>query len=223
LLEHATVSYAPTLRVWEVLQGRQRRGLPCGKVLVCGIEEFGGRAPVLAHAEPEARHLAALLGPDTRLLLGEAATCGRMQRWSDDGTLAGFDIVHLATHARFDAGRPLQSGIMLADGTLTLPDLFRLRLNARLVALSACQTALSMLAPGDELLGLREALLAAGAGSLLVSLWPVDDASTGRLMGAFYERLLSGVAPAEALAAAQRALRGAGEPAYHWAPFVLIG
>jgi tetratricopeptide (TPR) repeat protein len=223
LLEHATVSYAPTLRIWETLQERQPRGAAGNQAMVCGIGEFGGRASALAYAEPEARHLAALLGPDTRLVLGKAATYARIRQWSDDDVLAGFAIIHLATHARFDAGRPLQSGILLADGTLTLPDLFRLRLNARLVTLSACQTALSALEPGDELLGLREALLAAGAKSLLVSLWPVDDASTGRLMSGFYERLLSGLAPVEALADAQRALRAAGESPYHWAPFVLVG
>ena len=93
----------------------------------------------------------------------------------------------------------------------------------RLVTLSGCETALSRLEPGDELLGLREALLAAGAGALLVSLWQVDDASTGRLMAAFYERLLAGATPARALAAVQREMHAAGEPAYRWAPFVLVG
>ena len=146
-----------------------------------------------------------------------------MQGWSDDGTLAGFDAVHLATHAIFDGSHPLQSRILLSDGALTVPDLFRLRLNARLVTLSACQTALSALEPGDELLGLREALLFAGANALLVSLWAVDDASTGRLMASFYDRLLGGLAPAAALASAQRQMRAAGESAFHWAPFVVIG
>ncbi|OIO94999.1 MAG: hypothetical protein AUK03_06010 [Anaerolineae bacterium CG2_30_64_16] len=229
LLAHARVSYAPTLRVWEALLARRGGSgqTGWGRALLCGLGEFNGRAPGLAHTEDEVRLLARLLagqfGAAAEALLGEAVTYDRLQRWSDDGTLAGFDIVHLATHATFDGDRPLQSRILLADTALAVPDLFRLRLGARLVTLSACQTALSALRPGDELLGLREALLHAGAGSLLVSLWAVDDASTGRLMAAFYRHLLAGAAPADALARAQRALYAAGEPAYRWAPFVLVG
>jgi CHAT domain-containing protein len=137
--------------------------------------------------------------------------------------LAGFEVVRLATPALFARAHPLQSHVLLADAALTLPDLFRLRFNATLVTLSACQTALSALEPGDELLGLREALLFAGARSLLVSLWAVDDASTGKLMALFYERLLHGLAPTAALASAQRQMRAEGESAFHWAPFVVIG
>ena len=115
------------------------------------------------------------------------------------------------------------SRILLADGALAVPDVFRLRLEARLVTLSACQTALSSLYSGDELLGLREALLYAGARSLLVSLWHVDDASTGDFMNEFYCRLLAGQSPTLALAATQRAMLGNGANPYNWAPFVLIG
>ncbi len=225
LLEHATVSYAPTLHLWEGLAERRHRmaDRPAEQALICGLGEFGRRAPALAYAEGEAHDVAERFGPRGRLLLGSEVTHERLQAWSDDGTLAGFDVVHLATHASFDAAHPLQSRVLLADAALTVPDLFRLRLNARLVTLSACQTALSALEPGDELLGLREALLFAGARSLLVSLWAVDDASTGKLMTLFYDRLLNGLAPAAALASAQRQMRAAGESAFHWAPFVVIG
>ncbi len=225
LLRHAAVSYAPTLRVWEGLARRAaaRTRDAMGRALFCGVSDFGDRAPALRCSEIEAHDLAAQFGPRATLLLGGAASLDRLQAWSDGGTLAGFDIVHLATHAVFNGARPLTSRILLADGGLAVPDLFRLRLNARLVTLSACQTALSRLEPGDELLGLREALLFAGAGALLVSLWQVDDAVTGRLMARFYAALLAGAQPVEALAAAQRDLRDEGEPAFNWAPFVMIG
>ncbi len=239
LLEHARVSYAPTLRAWEAIQARRRSVESAGFVvsaqpngasrtaLVCGLSEFGGRAAGLPHAEQEARSIAGLLGgrlePSVTLLLGASASTARLSDWRDSGVLAQFDIIHLATHAIFDPQSPLHSRILLADGALLVPDLFRLHLNARLITLSACQTALSALRPGDELLGLREALLFAGANALLVSLWQVDDASTARLMVAFYRRLARGASPAAALAAAQRELRAAGLSAYHWAPFTLIG
>ncbi len=224
LLTRVTISYAPTLRAWETLAtvvlASDRE---IGDALVVGIGEFGGRAPELVFAQSEAHNIAERLGPSTRTLFGQAATRQRLLQWLGDGALAGYDIIHLATHALFDGAHPLRSGILLADAALTVPDLFRLRLNARLVTLSACQTALSRLEPGDELLGLREALLFAGARALLVSLWQVDDAATGRLMARFYARLLAGARPADALAAAQRMLYGEGEPAFNWAPFVVVG
>jgi len=230
VLEHAQVSYAPTLRTWEALQARRRpldQAGGAGPALVCGLGAFRGRATDLPHAEREAREIADLLGgrstPPATLLLGESASTARLSDWRDTDVLARFDIIHLATHATFDPQAPLHSRILLADGALAVPDLFRWRLNARLITLSACQTALSALRPGDELLGLREALLFAGANALLVSLWQVDDASTARLMVAFYRNLARGARPAAALAAAQRELRAAGFSAYHWAPFTLIG
>jgi|GEM_PF-872718 len=224
LLECATISYAPTLRIWEGLAERRAvAAQPWGKALFCGLSEFDGQAPPLAFAEIEAHDLAQRFGTRARLLLGREASHERVRKWSSDNTLAEFDVVHLATHATFDGAHPLQSRVLLSDGALAVPDLFRLRLNARLVTLSACQTALSVLEPGDELLGLREALLFAGANTLLVSLWAVDDASTGRLMAAFYEELLRGRSPAAALASAQRQMRAAGESPFHWAPFVVIG
>lgn len=226
LLARVILSYAPSLRVWEALATAALAvgaGERIGNALVVGIEDFGGRVPGLAFAQAEAHDVAERLGSRARLLQGGAATRERLLGWSDDGTLAGYDIIHLATHALFDGAHPLRSGVLLADAALAVPDLFRLRLNARLVALSACQTALSRLEPGDELLGLREALLFAGARALLVSLWQVDDAATGRLMAHFYDRLLTGARPAAALAAAQRMLYDEGEPAFNWAPFVVVG
>lgn len=226
LLEHAQIVYAPTLRTWEALRARAYSAAQTAgeeAALVCGLRHFGGRAAELLYAEDEARAIAGLAGERVTLLLGAAVTADRLSDWRDAGILSRFGLVHLATHAVFDPQAPLRSRILLADGALTVPDLFRLRLNARLVVLSACQTALSSLHPGDELLGLREALLFAGANALLVSLWPVDDASTARLMIAFYRRLAHGASPAAALALAQRELAAAGLSPYHWAPFVLIG
>lgn len=226
LLTRVTISYAPTLRAWEALATAAMTadsGQELKKALVVGVGDFSGQAPPLACTEAEAQDVAGRLGARAHLFTGRALTCEQLARWGADGTLAGFDVIHLATHALFDGAHPLQSRILLADGGMTVPDLFRLRLNARLVILSACQTALSKLEPGDELLGLREALLFAGARALVVSLWQVDDAVTGHLMAHFYAHLLAGAQPAEALAAAQRTLYQAGEPAFNWAPFVLVG
>jgi CHAT domain-containing protein len=134
-------------------------------------------------------------------------------------------LLHLATHGVFRQDNPLFSALRLADGWLTLADVERLVLpQAGLVTLSACETGLGDLHGGD-LFGLSQAFLHAGAASLVVSLWPVPDEATRRLMIGFYRRLIAGESKAAALRGAQLELMA--EPAYrhplHWAGFVLMG
>ena len=121
-------------------------------------------------------------------------------------------MVHVACHASFDARDPLASRILLhGESNLTALEIFGLRLRADLVTLSACQTAVNERRPGDELIGLTRALIFAGTPSAVVSLWAVDDMSTGFLMRAFYRLLLGSarVSKAQALREAQRELRHA--------------
>ena len=139
----------------------------------------------------------------------------------------------LAAHGSFRADNPLFSGLALADGWLTTLDIFNLRLHASLVTLSACETGRSVVAGGDELLGLMRAFLYAGATSLVLSQWVVDDRSTARLMERFYTHLANGQSKGAALRLAQLAFLGEGSsevvfPAayshpYFWAPFFLVG
>lgn len=137
-------------------------------------------------------------------------------------------LLHLAAHGDFRPDNPLFSGIALDDGWLTTLDIFNLRLRASLVTLSACQTGRNVVAGGDELLGLMRAFLSAGAASLLLTLWAVEDRSTARLMELFYGRLLQGQAKSAALQGAQQQFieeAGDGLQAhpYYWAPFYLVG
>jgi len=137
-------------------------------------------------------------------------------------------LLHVAAHGDFRPDNPLFSGIALDDGWLTTLDIFNLRLRASLVTLSACQTGRNVVAGGDELLGLMRAFLYAGAASLLLTLWTVEDRSTARLMELFYGHLLQGRDKAAALQAAQmQFIEEAGEGLqahpYYWAPFFLVG
>jgi CHAT domain-containing protein len=94
------------------------------------------------------------------------------------------------------------------------------------VVLSACETGLGRLAGGEGVIGLTRAFLYAGASRVLVSLWPVSDASTADLMVRFYDELLAGTLPAEALRRAKlNLLRQNLEYAkpYYWSAFVLNG
>lgn len=143
-------------------------------------------------------------------------------------------VLHLAAHGNFRPDNPLFSGLALADGWLTTLDIFSLRLNASLVTLSACQTGRSALGGGDELLGLMRALLYAGAASLVLTLWTVEDRTTSDLMQRFYGNLAAGQRKGSALRQAQLACIRPGSTGpdgeqarcahpYFWAPFFLVG
>ena len=144
------------------------------------------------------------------------------------GALAGFSILHFNGHGRPDAllltrldrlGRP-------RPGWLTAEEIGKLRLNADLVVLSACQTALGREVRGEGLVGLSQSFLAAGASSVLGSLWSVDDKATAHLMDRFYRELLvHGRPPSEALRMAQLSMRSQKQwrSPYYWGGFVLQG
>lgn len=95
--------------------------------------------------------------------------------------------------------------------------------NTELVVLSACETGLGKVVNGEGVYGLQRAFRIAGARTLLVSLWKVDDAKTLELMVGFYNKWLSGISAYQALVATQKEMAGKGYPACDWAGFVLIG
>ncbi len=115
------------------------------------------------------------------------------------------------------------SGIRLSDSYLHLYELYRMRLSAELLTLSGCATGLNTIAAGDELLGLMQGLLYAGAKSLLLSLWDVHDGSSAEFMTGFYGHLAQSSNIAEALTAAAKQVRERSPHPYYWAPFVLVG
>lgn len=150
------------------------------------------------------------------------------------GELAGYRILHFATHGVLDAGRPQLSGLALSGvdeqgnarpGFLRFHEIFNLDLPAELAFLSACKTALGPEIRGEGLIGLTRAFYYAGVPRLVVSLWNVEDGSAAELVERFYRGLLAeGLAPAAALRAAQVSMwkEGRWSP-YQWAGFVLQG
>jgi len=115
------------------------------------------------------------------------------------------------------------SSIKLGGARLNLYAVYHMNLPAELVVLSGCSTGLNVVTAGDELLGLVRGLFQAGAQSLLLSLWDVNDASTREFMVEFYTSLGQGTRTVEALQVAMRSLRESYPHPYHWAPFSLIG
>ena len=150
--------------------------------------------------------------------------------------LSEYRILHIATHGLLNSTHPELSGLVFSlvdkngkpkDGFLRLHEIYNLKLNADLVVLSACQTALGKEIRGEGLIGLTGGFMYAGASRVIASLWKVNDRATAELMKVFYQELLgeNKQNPAAALRAAQLTLlkqRRWEHPSY-WAAFALQG
>lgn len=146
-----------------------------------------------------------------------------------------YRIIHLATHGLFNSQHPTLSGIVLSlydeqgrpiDGFVRAHEIYNLKLNAELVVLSACRTALGREIKGEGLVGLTRGFMYAGTPSVVASLWDVRDEATSELMSRFYESMFKEQKrPAAALRAAQVSMwkekRWAAP--YYWAGFILQG
>lgn len=130
------------------------------------------------------------------------------------------DLLHLSCHAKFEAGFPRFSRLMLADDNLLVTEVYNLDLNADLVTLSACETGLGGLTNGDEVEGLTRAFMRAGTPSVIASLWEVDAVSTSELFLKFYEG--EGDKMKRLRDAQIEIMKKYGHP-YYWAGFVMFG
>ncbi len=210
LCDAFTISYAPSATVFSLCQQKLASTAP--ESLVFGVADE--RAP---HILNEAQSVADLL-PQSSLYLGERATSSLLR---EKGQASG--LLHIATHGIYRQDNPMFSGIRLGDGYLNLYDLYQMKLNARLVTLSGCATGMNFVAAGDELLGLQRGLFCAGATTLLLSLWDVNDESTAQLMRYFYIKYIESADMAGALQHAMFEVRQRVPHPYYWAPFVLVG
>ncbi len=187
----------------------------------------------LPYSAREANAIAALVGDASQVLSLTGFAASREQVLA--APLDQYRYLHLATHGLVDAQRPALSGIALAayDQTarpqpnmLLLGDIYQLGLNAELVTLSACDTALGTDIRGEGLVGMVDAFLRAGANGVIASLWPAADRATAELMTHFYDAILKrGQPPAAALRHAQRQLAASTDWAapFYWAGFVYLG
>jgi CHAT domain-containing protein/Tfp pilus assembly protein PilF len=230
LIERFTLSYAPSLAsLYWPLQHE-------GDGSYTSVLSVGDPTGDLLAAQTEATTVAGLF-PNSTLLLREEGSEARVK---EELAAREYDAVHLSTHGLFDPAMPLLSEVVFRegggeDGHLYAGEILGLSLShTELVVMSACQTALPPeinqdVVVGDEIQGLGQALFVAGVPTALLTLWNVNDASTGELMIEFYRSLMSsGHAKAKSLAAAQCVLlRGdyglSYRHPYYWAPFVMYG
>ncbi len=206
--------YAPTAAAAVHLADPDRPvSLPSSQSLVIGDPEGNLRS-----ARREAEAVAERLS--TEAVVGGAATVR-----AASNALRTAEWAHFSAHGRFVSGEPLDSGIVMSDGVLAARALMTTRI-ADGVVVSTCESGRQRQEAGDELWGLGRALLYAGARTAVLSLWPVGDRVTERLMLRFYDHLdagSNGAVVAEALRRAMLDTRAEDDRTYLWAPFFLLG
>ena len=186
----------------------------------------------LRFSRQEADEIARLAGATRNL---KAVDFAANRSTATDPRLGDYQIVHFATHGLINNQHPDLSGVVLSlvdekgrpqNGFLRLYDIYNLKLNADLVVLSACQTALGKEIKGEGLVGLTRGFMYAGAPRVVATLWRIDDRATADMMRRFYESMLKdGLRPSAALRAAQLSMlrdRRWHSP-HFWAPFTIQG
>lgn len=145
-----------------------------------------------------------------------------------------YSIIHFATHGLLNEKRPMLSSLVLTEDGDSVENNFwqayeisKMELNADLVVLSACETGFGKFETGNGIASLARAFMYTGSPSLVVSLWQVNDNSTGSLIKYFYAGLAEDMNKDEALRKAKlsyiKNAKGlAAHPAY-WSPFILMG
>jgi len=232
LVDRFALIAAPSIRFFrqtQYLGGAGSRALVIGNPSMPDVrgwrEEEQKPLPQLPESEAEASQVAGILkakGYDALELLGKDA--GKQVLLD---ALKGVSVAHIATHSLLDEDDPHRSAIALSPagddtGFLTAAEIARLDTHLDLVVLSACRTGAGEIT-GDGVAGLARSWHAAGARSVVFSLWSVDDHATSLFMEAFYRAAVDTGNLAGALSAASRETRKQFPNPLDWAAFALSG
>ena len=179
----------------------------------------------LQWAEKEVQMIGEIL--QTEPLVGKQATKDEVLR-----RISSVALVHIAAHGKMETGEialapnTTRSSVNPAreDYLLTMKDVLKAQIRARLVVLSCCHSARGEV-KSEGVVGIARAFLGAGARSVLVSLWAIDDEATMEFMKVFYQHLVHKRSASEALNKAMKSMRESDRfsAVKYWAPFVLIG
>lgn len=183
----------------------------------------------LPYSGPEVKVIKEYFGTSSRVLLGEDASRSEFLRWAPQ-----YQILHLATHgkANFEDGNLSFVAFKSKDTIrpfelITGIDFQATKLNAELVVLSACETAVGENNPGSGTISIASSIAASGVKSIVASLWKVNDKSTMHLMQNFYKDLNLGKTKSESLRQAKLNYLKASSPSnqhpFYWAGFNLYG
>ncbi|HYZ87153.1 MAG TPA: CHAT domain-containing protein, partial [Bryobacteraceae bacterium] len=244
VIEDLALSYAPSVTILREVMRLRRPVPPPATFLAFGNPAFGtevtrrerpglmdGRLEPAPETELQVNLLGQWYGASSRVYVGTEA---REERWKSESPRYG--IVHIATHGVIDNRSPLYSHIVLArpekgsteDGFVEAWEILDMRLNARLVVLSACETARGQLSAGEGVIGLMWAFFVAGSPAQVVTQWRVDSASSAELLVAFHKEWNAGrqnISKARALQLASTRLLRSREYShpFYWAGYILVG
>ncbi|KAL9951599.1 hypothetical protein ACROYT_G044289 [Oculina patagonica] len=191
-----------------------------GKVRYKGRLKFISRLPC---AESEANMIGEKLG--VKPLLGKQATKQAVLQ-----VINSVSLIHFAAHGDAERGEialsPLRTLNRIPreeDYLLTMSDISKVQLRAKLVVLSCCHSGRGQIR-AEGAVGIARAFLGSGARSVLVALWALEDSATEQFMNRFYEHLVGGDSASESLHEAMKWMRCNGySEVRQWAPFMLMG
>ena len=238
--ERYAISQAPSAAVWASLRERPdttgREPLMAlaapgaltgdlGAIRRAAPSIDGIRLGALPFARVEAEQAVQVLGSGSRLLAGPDASEHALKTLP----LKQWSVLHVAAHTVVDDEFPERSAVVLTpgspdeDGLLQSRDIADLDLDGMLVVLAACRSASGRPSNSEGPVGLARAFLQAGARTVVVSLWELEDAASRRLFSHFYERLARGDSVQEALRSARAGRIRAGDASADWAGLVVVG
>ncbi|MEM6262946.1 MAG: CHAT domain-containing tetratricopeptide repeat protein [Bacteroidota bacterium] len=193
---------------------------------VLDADLFANQFSPLAGSMERSQQLADLMQGSS--LPGNHATEAQLK-----ASIEEFQMLHFAMHGFINENAPLYSGLVCQPETTSFPDdgilyayeLYQMNLSAELAVLAACNTGNGQMAQGEGVMSLARAFRYAGCPSVVATLWPVQNASSGQIMQHFYEGISNGLAKDQALQAAQEAFLAENPyaPPYEWAGMVLTG
>jgi CHAT domain-containing protein/Tfp pilus assembly protein PilF len=254
LIQDYAIAYAPSLSsLWEIIKRGQRDGTKHKKdILAFGDPVYGPAEDQdnsqnssdifqdfysssafkffrLKYSGVEVQRIASLFNKNRGEIYQREHASEQVLKNLD---LEDFKIIHFAAHGLVDDQNPARSSIVLSldsksqeDGFVLMREIYNLRMGADLVCLSACQTGLGQFIRGEGIEGLNRAFFYAGASSVLMSLWSINDQASSQLMERFYFHLRSSNSIMDALQKAKLemiAFKPFSHP-FYWAAFVITG
>ncbi len=225
LSEKFRIRFVPSLTTLKLIQDSPAKYHSQSGVLIVGDPDVGlPECPPLPCAREEAEMIGRLL--HVRPLTGKQATKQAVLQ-----KIHSVSLIHIAAHGNADTGdialapvKHIKGKPKKEDFLLTMSDISKVQLRAKLVVLSCCHSGLGQI-KAEGVVGIARAFLGSGARSVLVSLWAVDDSATMQFMKQFYGHLVRGKSAGESLHETMKWMRG--NPQYRevrkWAPFMLIG
>ena len=231
LFESFRIRVAPSLTVLKMISDRPTDHVKPTALLVGDpwVQDVVPANGIKLEELPSAKEEVDMIGKilDVLPLTGKDASKNEVLK-----RLSTVQLVHIAAHGRMKTGEialspnPSRESKIPKDEDylLTMKDVLDAKLQAKLVVLSCCHSGRGEI-KAEGVVGIARAFIGAGARSVLVTLWAIDDEATLEFMKHFYQHLVKGKSASESLNRAMRCMRESEDfsEIKYWAPFILIG